>query len=409
VIGWIDAGSGASGDMLLGALLDAGVAEAVIADAVRSVAPEHIGLSSTRVRRSGLAALHASVEAPPSTVHRGLPDVLALIAAAGLRPAVASAAAAVFTRLGEVEAAVHGVAPAQVHFHEVGALDAIADIVGVCAGMAALNLDELHCSPVAVGSGTVRTSHGRLSVPPPAVAALLTGVQTYAGATQAELCTPTGAALLTHWVTHWGSQPAMSVHHIGSGAGARDFPEQPNVLRLFVGPAAQPGQPVVRHVEAPHDALVVETNVDDLDPRLWPAVLDRLLAAGASDAWLTAIVMKKGRPAHTLSVLVPPDRRPAVERVVFDETSAIGLRAMPVTKVALAREFATVEVAGYPISVKLARHEGAVVNVQPEFDDVAAAASVLGRSTKSVLADAVSAAAALWGRSRMPEDQRRHR
>lgn len=398
MIGWIDAGSGASGDMLMGALLDAGVDEAVIAGAVHSVAPQHIGLSSTRVRRSGLAALHARVETQPSTVHRGLADVLALIEAASLSQDVASAAAEVFTRLGEVEAAVHGVSATEVHFHEVGALDAIADIVGVCAGMAALDLDELHCSPVAVGSGTVRTSHGRLSVPPPAVAALLTGVQTYAGAPQAELCTPTGAALLTHWVTHWGPQPAMSVQHIGSGAGARDFTEQPNVLRLFVGTAAQPGPGAGRHVHASHDALVVETNVDDLDPRLWPAVLDRLLSAGASDAWLTAIVMKKGRPAHTLSVLVPPDRRAAVERVIFAETSAIGLRAAPATKVALAREFETIEVGGHPISVKLARHDGAVVNVQPEFDDVAAAASALGRSTKSVLADAVSASAALWDR-----------
>jgi uncharacterized protein (TIGR00299 family) protein len=399
MIGWIDAGSGASGDMLLGALIDAGADEAAMSAAIASVAPEGIALSTSRVRRSGMAALRAHVDVATSTTHRGLLDVLALISAADLEPETSRHARAVFARLGEVEAEVHGIAADQVHFHEVGALDAIADIVGVCAGIVSLRLDALHCSPVAVGSGAVETQHGRLSVPPPAVAALLIGAPTYSGPVAAELCTPTGAALLSHWVTGWGTLPPMSVARIGSGAGARDFDGQANVLRLFVGSALeQPDPSGAGQSSASVDtAVVLETNVDDLDPRLWPAVLSRLLEAGASDAWLTPILMKKGRPAQTLSVLVQPGHESGVLAVVFSETSAIGLRRTEVEKVALDREIATVTVGGHRVAVKVARRDGLVVNVQPEFDDVASAAAALGRPLKAVLAEAIASASMLWG------------
>lgn len=395
MIGWIDASSGASGDMLLGALIDAGADEPAMAAAVAAVAPEPVTLTSQRVRRNSLDALHARVEVAPSDVHRGLADVLALIDAAALEPAVARHAADVFSRLGGGEAAVHGVSTDEVHFHEVGALDAIADVVGVCAGMESLRLDALHCTPVAVGSGTVSTRHGQLSVPPPAVAALLTGAPTYAGPVAAELCTPTGAALLSHWVTSWGAQPPMRVHRIGSGAGTRDFAGHPNVLRLFVGPSAEAAGPSPSS-PPPGPAVVLETNVDDLDPRLWPAIVAHLLEIGASDAWLTPIVMKKGRPAYTLSVLVPTEHEDRAQAVIFAETSAIGLRRTVAGKVALEREFATVTVGGQRIGVKLARRDGAVVNVQPEYDDVAAAAAVLDRPAKAVLAEAVARASEFW-------------
>jgi uncharacterized protein (TIGR00299 family) protein len=398
MIGWIDASSGASGDMLLGALIDAGADEAAMSAAIASVAPEHIALSTERVQRGGIGALRAHVEVAVSDTPRGLSGVLSLISAADLDPEVSRHASAVFSRLGEVEAEVHGVSPDQVHFHEVGALDAIADIVGVCAGMVSLGLGPLYCSAVAVGSGTVETQHGRLSVPPPAVAALLTGAPTYAGPVATELCTPTGAALLSHWVTAWGPQPLMTVEGIGTGAGARDFDAHPNVVRLFVGSRAEEpyprgdGQPS----EPSDSALVLETNVDDLDPRLWPAVLSRLLEAGASDAWLTPILMKKGRPAHTLSVLVPPGRESDVLAVIFSETSAIGLRRTQVGKVALDREVTTVTVGGRPIRVKVARRAGVVVNVQPEYDDVASASAALGRPLKVVLAEAIAQASEFW-------------
>jgi uncharacterized protein (TIGR00299 family) protein len=397
MIGWIDAGAGASGDMLLAALVDAGVSEALVTEAVGRVAPERVGLSTGRVLRGGIEALRAYVEAEPSTTPRGLPDILGLIDGAGLDAAVAQRSRAVFTRLAHVEAAVHGVDVVDVHFHEVGALDAIADVVGVSAAVAALGLDELHCSPVAVGSGTVSTSHGEMSVPPPAVAALLVGVPTYSGPQPTELCTPTGAALLTSIVDHWGAQPAMTVASIGSGAGAKDFATSANVLRVFVGePVTAPAPRLDDAERQTSGPLVVETNVDDLDPRLWPAVLERLLAAGASDAWLAPILMKKGRPAHTLSVLVERDRLDAVEDVIFTDTSAIGLRTTGVGKVALERETRAVYVSGQRISVKVARRGGVVVNAQPEYDDVRAAAANLSRSPKAVLAEAVAAAAALW-------------
>ncbi len=403
MIGWIDAASGASGDMLLGALIDAGVEERAIARAIHTVAPERVELTTSRVRRSSIDALHTRVEVAESTAHRGLPDILAVISQGDVEADVSRHAAAVFTRLAEVEAEVHGIPVSEVHFHEVGALDAVVDIVGVCAGMVALGLDELHCSPVAVGSGTVETRHGLLSVPPPAVAALLAGVPTYAGPAAAELCTPTGAALLRHFVTHWGGQPLMTVQSIGSGAGTRDFGSHPNLLRLLVGATADPTQAAepassagATSQAATGAAVVLETNVDDLDPRLWPQVLGRLFDAGASDAWLTPILMKKGRPAHTLSVLSRPDQAAEVQAAIFSETSAIGLRSTDVGKVALAREFRTVAVGGLQINVKVARLDGTVVSVQPEFDDVVSAAGALGRPVKAVLAEAAAAAGELW-------------
>jgi uncharacterized protein (TIGR00299 family) protein len=272
-----------------------------------------------------------------------------------------------------------------VSFHEVGALDAIADVVGVCAGFAALADDAVVVSPVAVGSGSVRGAHGTLSVPPPAVAELLRSVPSYAGppgAPAMELCTPTGAALLTTLATGWGPQPAMTVGSIGVGAGGRDPEGHANVLRLFVGAAAEHHQ---------DRAVLLESNVDDLDPRVWPQVIATLLEAGASDAWLTPILMKKGRPAHTLSVLVPAERAALVRATIFRHTSAIGLRETALDKHALDREMAAVDVAGQPIAVKLARDDGVLVNAMPEYDDVVRAAAALGRPVSDVLADAVAA------------------
>ncbi|MDQ4006789.1 MAG: nickel pincer cofactor biosynthesis protein LarC, partial [Actinomycetota bacterium] len=311
-------------------------------------------------------------------------------------PAVRHRARSAFARLAQAEAQVHGTAADDVHFHEVGALDAIADVVGVCAGLDHLGLTALHASPVALGGGGVQSAHGRLAVPAPAVVALLRGVPTYGGPAEVELCTPTGAALLVEWVDAWGPQPSMTTTGVGVGAGGRDLEEHANVLRLLTG--VESTAPAEGTAD-PHDGRgtrVVECNVDDLDPRLWPEVLTALLDAGASDAWLTPILMKKGRPAHTLSVLVPPDRVPAVRRVVFTQTTSIGVRETPVDKVALERSDRVVDVDGHPVRVKVARHEGAVVNAQPEYDDVLAAAGATGEPVKSVLARAAAAARALW-------------
>jgi uncharacterized protein (TIGR00299 family) protein len=395
VIGWLDCASGVAGDMLLGALVDAGVPLSVLQEAVDAVAPEPLTLRVQTVRRAGLRAARVHVEGTGSATHRTWSDVRSLLGdARGLAAGVREQALAAFAALAEAEASAHGVPADDVHFHEVGALDAIADVVGVCAGLASLGLDALDCSPVAVGGGTVGTAHGRLPVPVPAVVHLLTGAPTYGGPVEVELATPTGAALLASHVTGWGSQPPMRVASVGVGAGARDVAGQPNVVRLLLGEALPTGG------TGADPALVLETNVDDLDPRLWPGVLARLLDAGASDAWLTPILMKKGRPAHTLHVLVAPEDAAAARRVVFAETSAIGLRETAVDKRALDRTISTVDVDGRPVRVKLAHLDGAVVNVQPEYEDVASAAAALGRPVKEVLARAASLAAPWISRSR---------
>ena len=389
MIGWIDASSGASGDMLLGALLDAGADEDFMRRSILAVAPERTSISLVRVQRGSLWGNHALVEVSDSNTRRGLRDVVGLISGAVLQPEVKRHAIEVFSRLAASEAAVHGVSVNEVHFHEVGALDAIADIVGVCAGFVSLDLNELHCSPIAVGSGTVSTSHGELSVPAPAVVNMLRGAPTYAGPAAAELCTPTGAALLAHWVTTWGSQPMMTVDQIGTGCGTADFSSHANVLRVFIG---------ILHEASLAQAVQYETNVDDLDPRLWPEILQRLLDVGASDAWLTPIIMKKGRPAYKLSVLLKAAAAADVREVIFTETSAIGLREMYVGKHALDRQMEKVEIDGRAIAVKVALSEGRVVNVQPEYEDVAAAAKSLDRPLKSVMSEAVTLAAEFWQR-----------
>ena len=383
MIGWVDASSGASGDMLLGALLGAGVPLPVLEQAVSAIAHEDVALAAEDVTRHGFAATRCHVAVADTSTHRTWADVRTLLASAALPAAVRDRAHATFERLAAAEGAVHGTSPEEVHFHEVGALDAIADVVGVCAGLVHLGLEELVVSPVAVGSGQVHGAHGVMPVPPPAVVELLRGVPSYAGPGRAELCTPTGAALLTTHASAYGPQPPMAVEAVGVGAGGRDPDSHANVLRLLVGRAVEP-------VET-RGALVLETNVDDLDPRLWPNVLAALLEAGASDAWLTPILMKKGRPAHTLSALVRADRADAVRAAVFAQTSTIGMRESAVAKTELDREMRTVRVGGHEVRVKIAVHKGRVVNAQPEYDDVVRAAAGTDRPVKDVLAEAGAA------------------
>jgi pyridinium-3,5-bisthiocarboxylic acid mononucleotide nickel chelatase len=388
---WVDASSGASGDMLLGALVGAGVPVDVIQDAIDTVAPEPVNLRVEPVTRNGFAATRCHVEVADSSEHRTWADIQALLEEAALGEGVRALSLRVFARLADAEATVHGCEATDVTFHEVGALDAIADVVGACAGFAFLDGDVV-VSTVAVGSGTVEGAHGSMPVPPPAVAELLRGAPSYAGpegAPAMELCTPTGAAILATVATRWGPQPPMSTEQVGVGAGHRDPEGHANVLRLFTGrPLGSTGD---------QTAVLIETNVDDLDPRVWPSVIAALIDAGASDAWLTPILMKKGRPAHALSVLVPPGRAEAVRTTVFRETSAIGLREQRLAKHALEREMSSVDVNGHAIAVKLARQEGAVVNAMPEYDDVARVAAAVGRPVADVLADAVAASRKLMG------------
>ena len=393
MIGWLDCSAGVSGDMLLGALVDAGVALEVLQAAVDRVGVEPVRLSQQTVGRAGIGATQVGVHVDEHPRTRTWSDVRALVEGADLPAAVTATALDVFTRLAHAEAAVHRTSPDDVHFHEVGALDAVADVVGSAAGLHALRLERLSASPVVLGSGTTRGAHGPLPVPPPAVLALLAGAPVLAGPVAREMTTPTGAALLAATVSAYGPLPPMVLRRTGTGAGGRDPAELANVLRLVLGDAAGTGP--VRQ-----DAVVLEANVDDLDPRLWPGVLQALLDAGASDAWLTPILMKKGRPAHTLHVLCPPDRGATVQEVVFRSTTTLGVRSAGVVKHALARTERTVEVDGRPVRVKLGLLGDEVVNAVPEWEDVAAAAAALGRPAKLVLGEAVARASELVSGSR---------
>jgi len=386
-IGWLDLAAGASGDMLLGALIDAGVPLDVPAAAVAALHVEPIRLETEQVTRHGLGATRVHVHAPESSAHRTWSDVRAILLDADLPTPVREGALAVFERLAVAEGRVHRVSPEEVHFHEVGALDALADVVGVVAGFEHLGLTRLTASPVALGSGSARGAHGVVPIPGPAVLELLAGVPVLAGPVPAETCTPTGAALLAARVDEWTALPPLRVERVGMGAGGRDPVELPNVVRLVLGEPAGP---------ASTGPVVLETNVDDMDPRLWPGVLDELFAAGASDAWLTPILMKKGRAAHTLSVLCPPETVAQVQAAVFATTSTIGLRIVPVGKVALERTHASVEVLGGRVGVKVAVNGSQVVNVSVEYEDVAALARSFGVPVKEVLRAATAAAEAAY-------------
>lgn len=405
-IAWIDCSAGASGDMLLGAFLDAGADLTAVNTAVAAVDPS-LSVTVARTTRHQIAATKATVhvdgtphpESVPDAGHghghghegqtRPWAEVRRLIEEAGLADAVRERALDTFARLARAEAAAHGVEPDAVHFHEVGALDAIADIVGVAAASASLEIDRVVVSTVTLGGGRqVHGQHGGIPVPGPAVLHLLSEAEApvVGGPAPYEMTTPTGAALLASLADEFGMLPHVRIEQTGVGAGGRDPAEVPNVVRVVVGES----------VEGAAGELVYETNVDDLDPRIWPQVLARLMEAGAADVWLTPILMKKGRPAHTLSVLVGTGNAELVRSVILAETSAIGLREFGIRKHAADREFASVDVEGQRIRLKIARYGGQVVNVQPEYDDVAAAAATLNKPVKTILAKAIAAGHDLW-------------
>jgi uncharacterized protein (TIGR00299 family) protein len=388
---WVDATAGVAGDMLLAALVDAGALLADLQDAVDAVIPESVRLTSTLVSRAGMRATKVDVHpAVRDQAHRSWRDIRALLEHADLAAEVRERAERVFRRLAEAEARVHGVAPDEVHFHEAGSWDSIADVVAVCAALDGLGVASMSCSAVALGSGRVAASHGDLPVPVPAVLEMSAGWRVLSGG-EGELATPTGMALLTALAQQSCDLPAMSVHTVGVGAGTTDVPGRPNVVRVVFGdltdradPPAQPDNAVLMSV--------LETNVDDMDPRVWPTVLTSLLNAGAADAWLVPIVMKKGRPAHTLAVLTPGPRRDALRRLIFELTSTIGVREVAVTRIALDRFWVPLPVEGGQVRLKVAHRGGEVVHATPEFDDAAQVAAERRVPVRRVLEEAVAAA-----------------
>ena len=390
---YFDCFSGASGDMVLGALIDAGVPLAEIRRALGSLAIDPEAVWTEPVVRSGIRATKFCVRGEDGghthshehEPHRTLAEIAALIDRSALSAAGKARAKGLFCRLGEVEAAIHGVTTAQVHLHEVGALDSIIDIVGAVHALEYLGADRIVVSPLNVGSGSVQASHGTYPVPAPATLQLLAGAPVYAGRQKAEMVTPTGALLVAGYASAFGPLPHMTVRTIGYGAGSRDFPDTPNVLRVVIGEE----QAVTD--AAPNRVWVIEAEIDDMTPQLFGAVMESLLAAGALDVFYTPVQMKKNRPGTLLTVIAPPDARAALTALIFRETTTIGVRYRESEREVLDRAIVTVETAAGPIRVKVARQKGEVLNVSPEFDDCVRAARTSGRPVKDVQALAVRA------------------
>ena len=403
---WIDASAGVAGDMLLGALIDAGADLVAIQQNVDAVIGESVRLTCEPVTRAGQHANRLSVEVIAKDVpSREWRSIEHLIATAELPGAVRERALASFQRLAEAEAKVHHVPQDHVHFHEVGALDSIADIVGVAAALHALKIDSISASAVAVGSGRVPGAHGDLGVPVPAVVELGTGWKIFAGGS-GELTTPTGMALLSALAERCEDLPPLTLQTSGAGAGSRDTPGRANVTRVLIGQRAAEADADLSDTD-----VLIEANVDDLDPRLWPGVLTSLIRAGAADAWLVPIIMKKGRPAHTVSVLARADQAAALRLMLLALTSTIGVRETTVSKMALPRGWVNVTVADRDLSIKIAHHRGSIWQVTPEFDDLERASIELGVSPLALLEQtmAVAAVAGLVTGAPVPNGMRTRR
>jgi hypothetical protein len=374
-VGYFDCFSGISGDMTLGALVDAGVDAGAIQAAVGSLGLP-CQLTFETVRRGGFRATHARVETPHEHAHRHLHHIEELIDRSTLSPRQNELAKRIFRRLGEAEAAVHGIALEKIHFHEVGAVDSIVDIVGAAVGLDLLGVDRFEASPVPPGRGSVRAAHGRMPLPAPGTAELLRGVPLADSAVEMELTTPTGAAILTTVAEGFGPLPAMTIEAIGLGAGTREIPGQANILRLFVGQVAVP---------ASSDRVwVLETNLDDIPGEIVGYATTQLMAAGALDTFLTPVLMKKNRPGVMVTVLCNEDQIPAMEEILFRETTTLGVRRYPVSRHKLRRRAAEVATPFGVVKGKLGWLEGRPPTFSPEHDDCARIASERGVALRAV-------------------------
>ncbi len=402
---YFDCFAGASGDMILGALLDAGLPLDELRRALGSLGAGTFSLAAERVSRAGVAATKFGVIEEPAPSprppapgrntdqhdhhhhhhhhHHSLAEIAALIDRSALSAAGKDKAKALFRRLGEVEADIHQIPVDRVHLHEVGALDSIVDIVGAVFAFEWFGADEVMSSPLNLGSGTVQCEHGTFPVPAPATARLVTGVPVYSSGLAAELVTPTGALLVTGYAASFGSLPPMRIDRIGYGAGDRDFKEMPNVLRVLVGERSGD--------RAGDRVVVLEFEVDDMNPQLFGPLMDRLYAAGALEVFYAAVQMKKNRPGTLVTVVAPPARRDELSGLVFRETTTIGLRYQDVQRECLAREVVEVETPVGRVRFKIARREGRVLNASPEFDDCVKLAAERGLPVKEVQAIASKA------------------
>jgi len=404
---YFDCFSGASGDMILGALIDAGVRLEDVRAALGSLAIAPDAVWTEPVVRGGIRATKFNVRGETAPIdthhehdhethrhepgshrhasgsHRTLAEIFRLIDCSSLSGAAKDRTKQLFTVLGEAEAAIHGTPLDSVHLHEVGALDSIIDIAGTVYALEQLGVDRIQSSPLNVGGGTIHSAHGRYPVPAPATMRLLKGIPVYSGAEQVELVTPTGALLISGYAHEFGPIPAMRVNRIGYGAGTRDFPRTPNVLRVLLGEldAAAPSQSVV----------VIEAEIDDMNPQIFGVLMDRLLADGALDVFYTSIQMKKNRPGTLLTVIGSPGHRDRLTATIFRETTTIGVRYREMARECLDRESVTVTTDLGSVRIKVARRQGELLNAAPEFDDCVRLAAEHQVPTKHVQALAMKA------------------
>jgi len=384
---YFDCFSGISGDMVLGALVDAGADLAAIERELRKLKLDGWKIAAEKERRGAILATRVKVETQETHHHRGLSLILNKINDAGLASRAAERAKKIFIRLGEAEAKVHGVPVEQVHFHEVGAADAIVDIVGAAVGFELLGIDEFACSPMDLGGGQVKTAHGLLPVPAPATAEMLRGVPAYSSGIPRELVTPTGAAIATALSTCYGEMPVMTLRAAGYGAGTADLPEKPNVLRLLIGERAEAAAGL--GWDAP--VTVIETNIDDMNPQIYGYLVDRALAAGALEIFSTPVQMKKNRPGLLVTLLCEAEKVAALTELLFRETTTIGVRVHEVRRRTLARDYVPVVTEFGEVRMKIARLNGSVRNAAPEFDDCQRIAAERSVPLKDVMAAAVLA------------------
>lgn len=360
--------------MILGALADAGMDETEFRRQIALLNIAGYEIEFTKVGRTGISSVHADVKVPNEHVHRHLSDIENIINTSELSENVKLRSMAIFTWLAEAEAKVHGIEPHKVHFHEVGAMDAIIDIVGACIGFEMLEIKRFVCSKIHVGSGFVNMEHGKFPVPPPAVSELLKGIPIYSTEIEGELTTPTGAAIISTLSDTYGQVPEISVEVIGYGAGTRTYERFPNVLRLMIGETSD--IPTTVGANNKSDAKVVETltlletNIDDLSPQILGFVMQRAFEMGALDCWFTPIQMKKNRPATMLSILCTAEKRKLLTDLIYTETTTLGIRTSLIERESLEREIISVNTRFGPVNVKVGRLRGRIVNAMPEYEQV---------------------------------------
>jgi len=383
---YLDAFAGISGDMMLGALVDLGTPLQLLKETASRLGLSEVEISATRTERKGIGAVKVHVRAPERGIVRTYAHIKGLIAKGRLPDAVKEKSQKVFSLLAQAESRIHSRNIDQVHFHELGSADTLVDVVGTAAALEHLGVEELLCSPLPLGTGMIKTSHGIYPVPAPAVTEILKDVPVYSSGIPTEIVTPTGAAIVAALASDFCLLPPMRVHAVGYGAGDRDL-EIPNVLRAFLGE-----RELAARGRARERRLVLSTNIDDMSPELYPYVMEKLFEAGAEDVWLYPIQMKKSRPAVTLCVLLPPYREEEIKEVVFAETKTLGVRITEVDKEYLDREILEVDTPFGRVKVKLARQQGKPVNIAPEYEDCRRAAVKHGVPLKDVYAAAEEAA-----------------